>query len=141
MHSRSLKSLSSCRCTVDVVNSYYTESTMSRYFLVVAIFLVNTEYTTNAVHYYIMPSPNVLCPKQPCIMIYQIANKSHGYYGNDTKISLSFLPGNQTFDRGISMIQMDKFSMMKAAKLMKLCFYNAPAIQQASVSVRSNLYQ
>ena len=122
------------RSEVGVVNSYYTESAMSRYFLVVAIFLVNTEYTTNAVHYYIKPSPNVLCPKQPCIMIYQIANKSHGYYGNDTKISLSSLPGNYTLDREISMIQIDKFSMMKAAKFNETVFLQCTS-HSASFSI------
>ena len=66
------------------------------------------------VHYYITPSlPNVPCPQDPCLTLSQFAADSTSYFGNETNISLSFLPGNHSLDRELSLSCADNFSMAK----------------------------
>ena len=67
----------------------------------------------NQVHYYIIPSlsARVDCPGKPCLTLEQFAAN---YVGNETNISLSFLPGNHSLINGeLSLSHADYFSMTK----------------------------
>ena len=75
--------------------------------------LVYADSAHSQVHYYITPSLNVPCPQDPCLTLSQFAADSTSYLGNETKISLSFLPGNHSLDRELSLSQADNFSMAK----------------------------
>ena len=76
-------------------------------------FLVYADSAYSQVHYYITPSMNVPCPQDPCLTLSQFAADSTNYLGNETNISLSFLPGNHSLDRELSLSQADNFSMAK----------------------------
>ena len=75
--------------------------------------LVYADSAHSQVHYYITPSLNVPCPQDHCLTLSQFAADSTSYLGNETKISLSFLPGNHSLDRELSLSQADNFSMAK----------------------------
>ena len=75
--------------------------------------LVYADSAYSQVHYYITPSLNVSCPQDPCLTLSQFAADSSSYLGNETNISLSFLPGNHSLDRELSLSQADNFSMAK----------------------------
>ena len=75
--------------------------------------LVYADSAYSQVHYYITPSLNVSCPQDPCLTLSQFAADSNSYLGNETNISLSFLPGNHSLDRELSLSQADNFSMAK----------------------------
>ena len=67
--------------------------------------------THSKVHYYITPSPDVSCPQNPCLTLIQFAANSSNCNGNETSISLVFLPGNHILDRELTVCGADKFSM------------------------------
>ena len=76
-------------------------------------FLVYADAANNQVHYYIIPSlsARVDCPGKPCLTLEQFAAN---YVGNETNISLSFLPGNHSLINGeLSLSHADYFSMTK----------------------------
>ena len=75
--------------------------------------LVYADSAYSQVHYYITPSLNVPCPQDHCLTLSQFAADSTSYLGNETNISLSFLPGNHSLDRELSLSQADNFSMAK----------------------------
>ena len=75
--------------------------------------LVYADSAYSQVHYYITPSLNVSRPQDPCLTLSQFAADSNSYLGNETNISLSFLPGNHSLDRELSLSQADNFSMAK----------------------------
>ena len=65
------------------------------------------------IHYYITTSLNADCPGNPCLTLAQFAAGSTSYLGNETNTSLSFLPGNHSLDRELSLSHTDNFSMTK----------------------------
>ena len=65
------------------------------------------------VHYYITPSLSVHCPGDSCRTLPQLAANSTSYLGNETNISLTFLPGNHSLDGELSLSHADNFSMTK----------------------------
>ena len=75
--------------------------------------LVYADSAYSQVHYYITPTLNVPCPQDHCLTLSQFAADSTSYLGNETNISLSFLPGNHSLDRELSLSQADNFSMAK----------------------------
>ena len=75
--------------------------------------LVYADSAYSQVHYYITPSLNVPCPQDPYLTLSQFAADSTSYLGDETKISLSFLPGNHSLDRELSLSRADNFSMAK----------------------------
>ena len=58
--------------------------------------------------HYITPSPDIPCPKNPCLTLSQFAADSSKYSG---QISLFFLPGNHTLNRELILSGADNFSM------------------------------
>ena len=64
------------------------------------------------VYYYITPVPslNVSCPQDPCLTLSQFAADSTS---NETNLVLSFLPGNHSLDRELSLSHADNISMTK----------------------------
>ena len=64
------------------------------------------------VHYYIIPSltASVDCPGKSCLTL---AHFAANYIGNETNISLSFLPGNHSLNGELSLSHADYFSMTK----------------------------
>ena len=89
------------------------------YLMLVLVFLL-VEYTDSAhaaaysqAHCYITPSLSAHCPGDPCLTLAEIATNSTGYLGNETNISLSFLPGNHSLDGELSLSHADNFSMIK----------------------------
>ena len=76
--------------------------------------LVYTDSVYSKVHYYIRPSLNVGCGSGDyCLTLAQFSADSTSYLGNETNISLSFLPGNHSLDRELSLSHTDNFSMTK----------------------------
>ena len=92
---------------------------MSSFFILLLVLILNSVYTgstcNDSVHYYIKPSANVgaHCPGDLCLTLAQFAANSTSYIGNETNISLSFLPGNHSLDGEISLTHADYFSMTK----------------------------
>ena len=76
-------------------------------------FLVCTDSAHSQAHYHIRPSLDVHCPGDPCLTLAQFAAGSTSYLDNETNISLSFLPGNHSLDRELSLSHADNFSMTK----------------------------
>ena len=70
---------------------------------------------SESVQYHIRPSVSVgvHCPGDLCLTLAQFAANSTGYLGNETNISLSFLPGNHSLDGELSLSHADNFSMTK----------------------------
>ena len=68
--------------------------------------LVCAHSTCSIVHtVYITPSPNIHCPHEPCPTLEQVASNPNSYFGFDINVtlSLSFLPGNHSLDRELSL--------------------------------------
>ena len=64
-------------------------------------------------HYYITPSLSVHCPGDPCLTLPQLAANSTSYLGNETNVSLTFLPGNHRLDGELYLSHAENFSMTK----------------------------
>ena len=75
--------------------------------------LVYADSAYSEIHCHITPSLNVPCPQDPCLIISQFSADSTTYLSNETNISLSFLPGNHSLDRELSLSRADKFFMTK----------------------------
>ena len=73
-------------------------------------------------HYYITPSLSVHCPGDPCLTLPQLAANSTSYLGNETNISLSFLPGNHSLDGELSLSNADNVSMIKGIEGNRIVF-------------------
>ena len=58
-------------------------------------------------HYYIRPSLHLHCPLDPYLTLAQFAAS---YLGNETDMSLSFLPGNHSLNRELSLSHADNFN-------------------------------
>ena len=92
---------------------------MSSFLILLLVLILNSVYTgstcNDSVHYYIKPSVNVgaHCPGDLCLTLAEFAANSTSYIGNETNISLSFLPGNHSLDGELSLIHADYFSMTK----------------------------
>ena len=78
--------------------------------------LVYADFTYSQV-YYIKPSLDSPCSQGiSCLTISQLAANSTNYYGNETGISLYFLPGNHTLDTELSLAHSDNFTMATYAR-------------------------
>ena len=80
---------------------------MSGHLLTLVFFLVGAVSAQTKVHY-ITPSPDIPCPKDPCLTLSQFAANSSKYSG---QISLIFLPGNHTLNRELVLSGADNFTM------------------------------
>ena len=80
---------------------------MSGHLLTLVFLLVGAVSAQTKVHY-ITPSPDILCPEDPCFTLSQFAADSSNYTG---QISLIFLPGNHTLYRELVLSGADNFSM------------------------------
>ena len=83
---------------------------MSGYLLTLVFLLVGAVSAQSKVNlsYYITPSQDIPCPKDPCITLSQFAANSSKDSGH---ISLIFLPGNHTLNRELVLSGADNFSM------------------------------
>ena len=75
--------------------------------------LVYADSANSQVHYYITPLLSVHCPGDPCLTLPQLAANSASYIGNETNISLFFLPGNHNLDGELSLSSAENFSITK----------------------------
>ena len=73
--------------------------------------LVCADSAHSQAHYHIRPSLSVHCPGDPCLTLAQFASDSTNYLGNETNISLSFLPGYHTLHRELSLSHAESFTM------------------------------
>ena len=86
---------------------------MSIFLLSLALLLVqNAEFVCcqEVSLYHITPSLDILCPQDPCLTLSQFAAN---YTGNDTNISLIFLPGNHSLDTELYLSRIDNVSLTK----------------------------
>ena len=83
-----------------------------RIFIVVFL-LINAgcTYTYGELQFYISPSQDIACSKDPCLTLSQFAANSSHYVGNATNISLVFLPGNHTLEGELTLSQVDNISL------------------------------
>ena len=88
----------------------YDHNMIQFQYLLLFIFVCTDSVANSQVHYYIRPSLNVHCPQAPCLTLPLFAANS---ISNETNISLSFLPGNHSLDRELSISHADHFSMAK----------------------------
>ena len=92
---------------------------MNSFLILLLVLILNSVYTgstcNDSVHYYIKPSVNVgaHCPGDLSLTLAEFAANSTSYIGNETNISLSFLPGNHSLDGELSLTHADYFSMTK----------------------------
>ena len=80
---------------------------MSGYLLTLVFLLVGAVSAQTKVHY-ITPSPDILCPEDPCLTLSQFAAESSNHTGY---ISLIFLPGKHTLNRELILSGADNFTM------------------------------
>ena len=80
------------------------------YYPLLLFLLMYADSAYSQMHYYITPSLNVPCPQDPCLTLPQF---SASYLGNETNISLSFLPGNHSLDGELSLSRADNFTVAK----------------------------
>ena len=89
--------------------------TMKSFFIcdLLLFLLVYADTTNSQVYYHITPSLHVHCSGDHCLTLAQFTANSTSYLSNETNISLSFLPGNHSLDRELSLSHADIFSMTK----------------------------
>ena len=76
--------------------------------------LVYADFAYSHSDYYITPSLNEsVCPQQPCLSLSQLTANSSRYLGNETNITLFFLPGIHNLNEELSLSHADNFSMTK----------------------------
>ena len=73
--------------------------------------LVYAAFTSGGIELYITPSVDSSSPQDPRVTLSQFAADPRNYTGNDTDISLVFLPGNHTLEGELSLYGADNFSM------------------------------
>ena len=98
----------------------HDQFTFTRHLLL--FLLVCADSANSQVHYYITPSLSVHCPGDPCLTLPQLAADSTSYLGNETSISLSFLPGSHSFDRELSVSHAVNLSMTKDIESNRIVF-------------------
>ena len=81
---------------------------MSDHLLTLMFLLVGAVSAQSEVQYYITPSLDSPCPKDPCLTLSQFAASSSNCTGN---VSLIFLPGKHILDNMLSVSGADNFSM------------------------------
>ena len=81
---------------------------------VVIYLLLIIASTRSEVHYYFTPLWNDLCPQNTCLTLSQFAANSSSYLGNETNISLFFLPGHHDLDGEVFLLHLDSIVMIKA---------------------------
>ena len=81
---------------------------MSDHLLTLLFLLVGAVTAQSEVQYYITPSLDSPCPKDPCLTLTQFAANSSNCTGN---VSLIFLPGNHCLDSMLKVSGADNFSM------------------------------
>ena len=54
-----------------------------------------------------------MCTREPCLTLSQFAINSSEYQGNESGISLIFLPGNHTLDIELSLIPTYNYTLRK----------------------------
>ena len=97
---------------------------MTRYLITLALILTTcNDYVTGGMNYYVRPSRDVSCRRDPCVTLSQIAEVNFRHLRlNNSKISLSFLPGNHTLDGQLSVAYIDSFTMERAANFNEAVF-------------------
>ena len=63
--------------------------------------------------YYIPPSPDVWCPQLHCLSLSEFASNTSYYIKGETEISLFLLSGNHFLDVELTLINVDKFTMIQ----------------------------
>ena len=81
---------------------------MTDHLLTLMFLLVGAVSAQSEVQYYITPSLDSPCPKDPCLTLSQFAANSSNCTGN---VSLIFLPGNHSLDSELKVSGADNFSM------------------------------
>ena len=64
------------------------------------------------VTYHVTPSPNVTCPQDPCLTLAQFAVNSFKYTGQESNVSLIFLPGYHDLENELVLFHSDNISLM-----------------------------
>ena len=64
------------------------------------------------VTYHVTPSPNVTCPQDPCLTLAQFAVNSFNYTGQESNVSLIFLPGYHDLQNELVLFHSDNISLM-----------------------------
>ena len=88
--------------------SKQTWNNMGEHLLTLLFLLVGAVSAQSEVHYYIIPSPDIPCPKDPCLTLSRFAANSSNCTGN---VSLIFLPGHHSLDSMLKVSGADNFSM------------------------------
>ena len=81
---------------------------MSGHLITLVFLLVCVVSAQSKVHFYITPSLDIPCPKDPCLTLSQLAADSSNYTGH---VFLVFLPGNHTLNRELILSGADNFSI------------------------------
>ena len=82
---------------------------MFSYQLLLVYLLVHAD-VMHSKQYYITPTKKTSCLKDPCLTLAEFATNSTTYQGD---VSLFFLPGNHSLDRGLYLSHAHNFSMTK----------------------------
>ena len=73
----------------------------------------HADFTEGSLLYYISPSPNVLCPQNPCLSLTQFAANYTHHINSGKDIALFFLPGHHVLHLELTLNNVDRFSMLK----------------------------
>lgn len=79
---------------------------MNGHLFTLVFLLVGAVPTHSQPYYYITPSPENSCIKDPCLTLSEFAGT-----GQETNVVLIFMPGNHSLDRELTLSHADNFSM------------------------------
>ena len=72
---------------------------------------VNLFEVANAVVFYITPVSRISCSEEPCLTLSQFAMDTNRFCGNQTNVSLIFLPGNHFLSKELYLTYVENLSM------------------------------
>ena len=85
--------------------------------LILVFLLLSAESAHSDLQYFVTPSPEIPCPRDPCTSLSQLAANFSNHTVNETDaISLIFLPGNHYLDGDITVYHSGNFSMERESQ-------------------------
>ena len=111
---------------------------MSNHLLTAVFLLLSAESAHSDLQYYITPSPEIPCPRDPCTSLSQLATDFSNHTVNETDaISLIFLPGNHYLDREFTVHHSGYFSMEKESQTNDSVFIHCSSLYERFIINRT----
>ena len=111
---------------------------MSNHILIAVFILLSAESAHSDLQYFVTPSLEILCPRDLCTSLSQLAADFSNHTGNETDaISLIFLPGNHYLDREFTVHHSGYFSMEKESQTNDSVFIHCSSLYERFIINRT----